>query len=169
MLLVHLCTLLLISSALSVSAEDRDLDKEFEEWKTKYNKVYSSPEEEVKRRAIWEETLKGVEAHNKAADEGVHSYRLSMNQFSDLTLQEIPTGLVSSPDDSTSLNTTSLNTTSTSLNDTSLNSTSLNDTSLNSTSTSLKRPQPERPQPERPQHSVCVLGHYPVGRRMTYD
>ncbi|KAI9999898.1 hypothetical protein NQD34_011741 [Periophthalmus magnuspinnatus] len=89
MQLVHLCTLLLISSVLSLSVADRDLDKEFEEWKKKYDKVYSTPEEEAELRAIWEETRKQVEAHNKEAEQGLHTYMQGLNQFSDLKEEEI--------------------------------------------------------------------------------
>ncbi|KAJ0066478.1 hypothetical protein NL108_013650 [Boleophthalmus pectinirostris] len=88
MLLVHLCTLLLISSALSLPVEDRDLDKEFKEWKIKHDKVYNSPAEEAERRAIWEKTLRQVEAHNKEADRGLHTYWQGLNQFSDQKEEE---------------------------------------------------------------------------------
>ncbi|CAF4448805.1 unnamed protein product, partial [Adineta steineri] len=37
---------------------------------------------------IWEKNLKLVEEHNLRADLGLHSYRLGMNQFSDLTNEE---------------------------------------------------------------------------------
>ncbi|XP_072316931.1 protein CTLA-2-beta-like [Eucyclogobius newberryi] len=84
MLLLPLCTLLFLSSVLSLPVADTDLDLQFKEWKKTHDKVYSTPEEEAERRAIWEKTRKRVEAHNKEADQGLHSFWMGMNHFSDL-------------------------------------------------------------------------------------
>ncbi|CAF1401866.1 unnamed protein product [Adineta ricciae] len=40
------------------------------------------------RRTIWGKNLKLVEEHNQRADLGLHSYRLGMNKFADLTNEE---------------------------------------------------------------------------------
>ena len=41
-----------------------------------YNKFY--------RRAIWESNLQYIEKHNLEADKGLHTYRLGMNDFTDM-------------------------------------------------------------------------------------
>lgn len=89
-MLVTVCALLLVSAALSLPVEnqDKDLDSMFEEYKKTHEKVYSSPEEEAMRRGLWEEALKRVEAHNKEADQGLHTYWIGINQFSDQTEEE---------------------------------------------------------------------------------
>ncbi|KAK7886942.1 hypothetical protein WMY93_026563 [Mugilogobius chulae] len=122
MLLVHLCTLLIICSVLSVPVKNPDLDQQFEEWKKKHEKFYSTPEEEAERRMIWEKSLKFVEAHNKEADQGLHTFWVGMNQFSDQKEEERSKGCYLPPldfpevklpeletvDNSTSLNSTNI-------------------------------------------------------------
>uniref|UniRef100_A0AAV2L8E3 Cathepsin propeptide inhibitor domain-containing protein n=1 Tax=Knipowitschia caucasica TaxID=637954 RepID=A0AAV2L8E3_KNICA len=45
-------------------------------------------EEEAERRAIWEETRIRVNAHNKEADQGLHTNWQGLNQFSDRKPEE---------------------------------------------------------------------------------
>ncbi|XP_020783231.2 protein CTLA-2-alpha-like [Boleophthalmus pectinirostris] len=74
-----------------------DLDAQWEAYKQKFGKVYD-PEEDKVRRAIWEESLKRVEAHNKEADEGKHTWWMGINQFSDKKPEEpLPCGLIQPP------------------------------------------------------------------------
>lgn len=73
--------------AMALSASLLDLDREWLLYKQYYNKVYT-PEAESVRRVIWESNLKMVEQHNLEADRGLHSYRMGMNAFGDLTNQE---------------------------------------------------------------------------------
>ena len=56
------------------------LDDQWQEWKTVYSKVYSSPGEELERRRIWEENLDFIEAHNNRISA---TYQLAMNEFGD--------------------------------------------------------------------------------------
>jgi cathepsin L len=78
----------IISVASAASLYDNSLEGFWGEFKQKHNKQYASNEEEGKRRLIWEENLKKIQAHNLRADMGHHTYRLGMNQFGDLTNQE---------------------------------------------------------------------------------
>ncbi|KAM4580829.1 protein CTLA-2-alpha-like [Odontesthes bonariensis] len=64
------------------------LDEQWKQWKIKFNKEYKSPDEEVKRRDIWEENKLRVEAHNREAAQGKHTYTQGLNQFSDMTEEE---------------------------------------------------------------------------------
>ncbi|KAL2099337.1 hypothetical protein ACEWY4_005817 [Coilia grayii] len=75
---------LAVVSCASLSLEDL----EFHAWKLKFGKVYSSPEEEAWRKDIWLSTRRRVLAHNILADQGIKTYRMGMNQFSDMDRKE---------------------------------------------------------------------------------
>uniref|UniRef100_A0A3B3ZR97 Cathepsin propeptide inhibitor domain-containing protein n=1 Tax=Periophthalmus magnuspinnatus TaxID=409849 RepID=A0A3B3ZR97_9GOBI len=83
-MLVQLCLLLFVTSVLSCPVRNVHLDAQFEEWKRKFEKVYSGPEEEAMRRALWEQSLRDVEKHNREAELGLHTFTLGINQFSDM-------------------------------------------------------------------------------------
>ncbi|XP_033836323.1 protein CTLA-2-beta-like [Periophthalmus magnuspinnatus] len=68
-----------------------DLDTQWEEYKKKFGKVYDQEEDKV-RRGLWEEALKEVEAHNKEADAGKHTWWKGINQFSDKKPDEVCCG-----------------------------------------------------------------------------
>nr|XP_039258217.1 procathepsin L-like [Styela clava] len=59
----------------------------WELWKSEHGKSYSY-EEENKRQYIWEKNLKKVVEHNMEADNGIHTFRLGMNQFADMDEDE---------------------------------------------------------------------------------
>lgn len=61
----------------------------FGEWKAIHARVYESPDEEVRRREIWDQTRLEVKSHNDKYDrnEGP-SFPRGMNQFADLTMEE---------------------------------------------------------------------------------
>ena len=59
----------------------------WESHKLTFGKVYS-PQEETYRRSIFEKNLIIIEEHNKKADEGLFSYRLGVNKFTDLEYEE---------------------------------------------------------------------------------
>ncbi|XP_010884910.2 uncharacterized protein LOC105019996 [Esox lucius] len=69
-----------------------DLDEEFERWKLRHGKTYNSTEEEAKRKDIWLATRRRVMEHNKKAANGSVSWTMGLNQFSDMTHEEIPKG-----------------------------------------------------------------------------
>ncbi|XP_063040256.1 procathepsin L-like [Engraulis encrasicolus] len=75
---------LAVVSCASISLEDL----EFHAWKLKFGKVYESPEEEAYRKNIWLSSRRRVLAHNILADQGIHTYRRGMNQFSDMDEKE---------------------------------------------------------------------------------
>lgn len=47
-------------------------------------KSYTSAEEESRRKSIWLVNKKMIEEHNKRADNGLESYTMGLNFFSDL-------------------------------------------------------------------------------------
>ncbi|XP_053387958.1 procathepsin L-like [Mercenaria mercenaria] len=63
------------------------LDKEWESYKSVYGKQYESHVEGL-RRQIWEDNIKYIELHNLEADRGLHTYRLGMNKYGDMTIDE---------------------------------------------------------------------------------
>ncbi|CAF1377160.1 unnamed protein product [Adineta steineri] len=80
--------LVLIVLALSSTwTRDITINQQWKLWKNQFNKSYTNVEERL-RRMIWGKNLEIVEEHNRQADLGLHTYRLGMNQFSDLTNEE---------------------------------------------------------------------------------
>uniref|UniRef100_A0A8W8P0C9 Cathepsin L n=1 Tax=Magallana gigas TaxID=29159 RepID=A0A8W8P0C9_MAGGI len=65
---------------------DLTLDNEWELFKVAYKKNYG--EEESNRRQIWEDNVRLIEKHNLEEDRGVHTYRLGMNEYGDMTNEE---------------------------------------------------------------------------------
>ena len=52
-------------------------------------KSYSSLEEDAHRKNIWLSTRRRVLTHNILADQGIKTYRMGMNQFSDMVGQAV--------------------------------------------------------------------------------
>ncbi|XP_013412321.1 cathepsin L1 isoform X4 [Lingula anatina] len=67
---------------------DKTLDSEWETWKNFHGKSYRSYDEELYRRAIWEDRLEWIAKHNREYDMGLHTYSVGSNQFNDMTLEE---------------------------------------------------------------------------------
>nr|XP_023021655.1 crustapain-like [Leptinotarsa decemlineata] len=63
-------------------------DEEWSNFKSKFNKVYNTPEEEVRRFEIFKDNLNHVREHQKKYDAGEVTYSLGINDFSDLTTEE---------------------------------------------------------------------------------
>ncbi|XP_031435998.1 procathepsin L-like [Clupea harengus] len=83
-LLIIAAASLAVVSCASLSLEDL----EFHAWKLKFEKSYSSLEEEAHRKNIWLSTRRKVLTHNILADQGIKTYRMGMNQFSDMNSEE---------------------------------------------------------------------------------
>ncbi|KAL0148081.1 hypothetical protein M9458_056621, partial [Cirrhinus mrigala] len=66
-----------------------NLDQNWELWKKTHNKFYSSKDEELSKREVWEKNLEFITIHNLEASMGLHSYDLSMNHMGDMTTEEI--------------------------------------------------------------------------------
>ncbi|KAL2099391.1 hypothetical protein ACEWY4_005871 [Coilia grayii] len=66
-----------------------DIDQEFQEWKVKFGKTYSSPEEEARRKTIWVATRTRVLAHNTRAEQGLETYTQAVNHFADMKPEEV--------------------------------------------------------------------------------
>lgn len=57
---------------------------------TEFNKYYDTPDEDVRRQKIYLDTIRTINEHNKLYNEGKMTYFLGVNQFADLTPDEIP-------------------------------------------------------------------------------
>uniref|UniRef100_T1JWM9 Uncharacterized protein n=1 Tax=Tetranychus urticae TaxID=32264 RepID=T1JWM9_TETUR len=83
-------TLFTLSTSKSLS-----LESEWASFKKNYDKTYSNPEEELYRQTIFHKNLELIEQHNEKATQGIHTYRLGITKFSDLTHDEMKsTGLI---------------------------------------------------------------------------
>lgn len=71
-----------------LTKRNRRLDDEWLLFKKAFNKTYSNFDVEIKRNSIWENNLKMIVQHNEEADLRMHTYRLEMNEFGDLTHKE---------------------------------------------------------------------------------
>merc|ERR1712033_105547 len=80
-----LVLLLLVSAAC---ARDLRLESQWEAFKTTHGKQYTSLNEELTRRAIWEDNLQIIRNHNLAADRGEHTFWLGENEYADMSLEE---------------------------------------------------------------------------------
>ncbi|XP_028989015.1 cathepsin K-like [Betta splendens] len=89
-MLLVVCVMLLVASRMSFGKVGPSLDEQWEQWKTKYKKLYKDQNEEELRRRIWEQNKEMIEVHNKEAKQGNHSYKLGMNQFGDKESVEMP-------------------------------------------------------------------------------
>ncbi|KAA0703377.1 Cathepsin K [Triplophysa tibetana] len=65
------------------------MNEAWENWKITYKREYNGLDEESIRQAIWEKNVLFIEAHNKEYEQGIHSYDLGMNQFGDMTQEEL--------------------------------------------------------------------------------
>jgi len=84
---IALC--LLFACVYSAPTPNAELDAPWALFKRMFEKQYTSVEEELNRRSIWEANLAMIRNHNLEADLGVHTYTLGMNRFGDMTNAEI--------------------------------------------------------------------------------
>ncbi|XP_067365685.1 cathepsin K-like isoform X1 [Channa argus] len=106
-MLLRVCVILLVTSGLSFCLDETCLDDQWEQWKityrrnynqnqhkTKEEKIYCSSlqqieNEEEHRRTIWKDNMRMIDIHNQEAEQGKHSYKLTMNHLGDMTPEEM--------------------------------------------------------------------------------
>jgi C1A family cysteine protease len=80
---------ILLHSALNVEAGvSPELDDLWATFRTTYQKVYGSSEEEIYRRHVWEDNVRYISEHNLRYDMGNETFTLGVNQFADMTANE---------------------------------------------------------------------------------
>ncbi|KAH8370498.1 hypothetical protein KR093_003683 [Drosophila rubida] len=87
--------LVLVAVVQATSLKDV-LKAEFNAFKLKHNKVYKDVSEELKRLQIFVENKKLIERHNKRYANGEETYKMGINQFSDLKSSEFQNVMLSS-------------------------------------------------------------------------
>lgn len=75
----------LTSTVVLAAGPSRHLDRDWQHFKLKHGKKYSSYDEELMRRLIFEENHRFIEEHNA---KGEYDFTLGMNHFGDLTNKE---------------------------------------------------------------------------------
>ncbi|XP_017473993.1 PREDICTED: digestive cysteine proteinase 2 [Rhagoletis zephyria] len=63
-------------------------DQEWEEYKSKFNKVYTDAQEDNMRRERFVKSKQTVEEHNKKYENGEVTWKMAINHLSDLTEEE---------------------------------------------------------------------------------
>jgi cathepsin L len=76
--------LLVLVAVMAVYSAPIDVKPQFEQFKTLYNKKYSSPEEEVARLGIFTLNLQFIAEHNA----GQSTFKVGVNRFADMTNEE---------------------------------------------------------------------------------
>jgi len=64
-------------------------DQEWEEYKIKFSKKYNDADHESSKRAIFTEGKKKVAEHNQKHEKGEVTYTMGINQFTDMTEDEM--------------------------------------------------------------------------------
>ena len=85
-LILVLATVIACSSAAAIF--DATLDNSWVEFQKTYNKEYNTVEESTQRRLTWEANLKFINQHNLEESLGLHTYRVGINKYGDMTNQE---------------------------------------------------------------------------------
>ena len=76
-----LLTILSTFFVISILSCGVNSSSEWQSWKSRYNKTYDSPTEELFRKLIWRANKQLVERHNNRADV---SFQMEINGFADL-------------------------------------------------------------------------------------
>ncbi|XP_035685592.1 oryzain alpha chain-like [Branchiostoma floridae] len=83
--------LLVVMTTVQAARNSTEWLKYEEEWtryKIQFGKVYTTREEEARNGKIFRENLDYIFKHNQEADRGLHSYRLGVTPFADMTPEE---------------------------------------------------------------------------------
>lgn len=63
-------------------------NQQWEQFKTTYNKIYESLDEENIRKQSFLQNLDQIQAHNERYKQGFESYEMAINEFSDQDIKE---------------------------------------------------------------------------------
>ncbi|XP_066283070.1 cathepsin L-like [Branchiostoma lanceolatum] len=85
---IGLLVVMTTGEAIRNSTEWLKYEEEWTRYKTKFAKVYMTREEEARKAKIFGENLEYISRHNQEADRGLHSYRLGVTPFADMTPEE---------------------------------------------------------------------------------
>merc|ERR1712055_73658 len=80
-------TLAILAVTLLSAEAGKDLDQQWQDFKTKYAKDYTNEIESAKR-AVWEDNYHFMEEHNAAYKKGLKTYEVGENEYNDLSHAE---------------------------------------------------------------------------------
>ncbi|CAH1227265.1 CTSL [Branchiostoma lanceolatum] len=87
-IVIGLLVVMATGQAIRNSTEWLKYEEEWPRYKTTFAKVYMTREEEARKAKIFLENLEYISRHNQEADRGLHSYRLGVTPFADMTPEE---------------------------------------------------------------------------------
>merc|ERR1712045_145422 len=87
----------LVSLAASASV---GRNQQWDDFKVKFNKGFRDLKHESERRAVFEANLDTIESHNVKYEKGLSSYKMGINQFTDMTYEEFSNVVLMDPRDS---------------------------------------------------------------------
>ncbi|XBI95740.1 hypothetical protein VPH35_032135 [Triticum aestivum] len=67
---------------------EEEVRRMYAEWMSEHRRTYNAIGEEERRFEVFRDNLRYIDQHNAAADAGLHSFRLGLNRFADLTNEE---------------------------------------------------------------------------------
>lgn len=88
LLLLAVCVAFVSASTLKFSQPLRNFDQEWHLYKSTFKKTYPTVVHENVRRKVWEQNLLYIHKHNLEADMNMHTYRLGVNEYADMTNEE---------------------------------------------------------------------------------
>jgi len=78
---------------VAVVTADQSLDEQWQQYKTKFGKTYPNAQQDADHKQIFAANLKKIDAHNKLYNEGKVTWKMGVNQFTDMKSDELPKGL----------------------------------------------------------------------------
>jgi C1A family cysteine protease len=88
-LLLLLCLSSLLSSFSSaLLSTEQQVRQLHDSWITEHGRSYKNAEERELRFSVFRDNLQFIDQHNAEADAGIHTFRLGLNRFADLTNEE---------------------------------------------------------------------------------
>ncbi|KAJ3698943.1 hypothetical protein LUZ61_002648 [Rhynchospora tenuis] len=87
--LLLLCFFLSLSSLSSAQLRsEEEVRRLHDSWVAEHGRSYNSAEERELRLSVFRDNLQFIDQHNAEADAGMHTFRLGLNRFADLTNEE---------------------------------------------------------------------------------
>ncbi|CAD6338566.1 unnamed protein product [Miscanthus lutarioriparius] len=77
-----------VAAAAPLERADEELRRLYEAWKSKHGRPLCDVSSDRLRLEVFRDNLRYIDAHNAEADAGLHTFRLGLTPFADLTLEE---------------------------------------------------------------------------------
>ena len=77
-----------VAEAAPLERADNEVRRMYEAWKSKHGRPPCDVSSDRLRLEVFRDNLRYIDAHNAEADAGLHTFRLGLTPFADLTLEE---------------------------------------------------------------------------------